>query len=140
MAKTTLILGNLRTERLENGRRTLIRSLGVQIGDEEIIVPAGITTDFSSIPWWGRILVRWSRVDIAGVVHDWLYQTAAMSRREADQRWRSVARAGDHRANAFQAWVGYIALRLGGWIAWNRHRRQNQSPRKESKAEGLHSG
>ena len=28
------------------------------------------TTDYSSLPWAKRWLVNWSRVDIAGVVHD----------------------------------------------------------------------
>jgi len=77
------------------------------------------------IPWYGRILVRWSKVDIAGVVHDWYYQTGATSRARADEIWRLVAMAGTYHANAIQAWIGWFALRVGGWIAWRRYRRQD---------------
>ncbi len=115
----------MQTERLEDGRRQLLRDLVVKIDGERISVPAGTITDFSSIPWFGRMFMRWSRVDIAGVVHDWLYQTGSMSRGRADKIWRLIAIAGKHPANAFQAWLGWLALRFGGWIAWYRHRRQD---------------
>ncbi len=119
---TRLVSGPLRTERLGNGRRRLLRQLVVQVADDRITVPAGTETDFSSIPWFGRILVRWSKVDVAGVVHDWLYQTGAMTRSDADDIWRLVAIAGDHRANGFQARTAWLGLRLGGWYAWDQHR------------------
>jgi len=109
-----LVSGPLQTERQGDGRRRLLRDLVVEVDGLQITIPAGTLTDFSSIPWYGRILVRWSKVDIAGVVHDWLYQTAFTSRARADKIWRLVAVAGDHHANAFQAWVGWLALRVGG--------------------------
>lgn len=114
----------LQTERLKDGRRRLLRELVVEIEATPIHVPENTVTDFSSIPWFGRILVRWSRVDIAGVVHDRLYQTGQCSRRDADRVWRLAATAGERHANALQAWVGWLALRVGGWIAWNRHRQR----------------
>ena len=122
MSSIRLVSDLLQTERQRDGRRLLLRELVVEVGGLMITVPAGTLTDFSSIPWFGRALVRWSKVDIAGVVHDWLYQTAFVSRARADRIWRLVAIAGDHHANAFQAWVGWLALRLAGWIAWNHHR------------------
>ena len=97
----------------------------MEIEGDPLTIPAGTITDFSSIPWYGRILVRWSKVDIAGVVHDWYYQTGDTSRARADAIWRLVAMAGTYHANAFQAWVGWLALRVGGWIAWRRYRRQD---------------
>ena len=123
--ETTIVGGNLRTERLPNGKRTLLRALTVRLGGEggeDITVPAGTETDFSSIPWFGRILVRWSRVDIAGVVHDYLYAEQSKSRREADRIWRDVAIAGEHSANWVQVTIGYLALRISGWISWARKR------------------
>jgi len=122
-----LVSDFLQTERLPDGRRLLLRELIVVVDGERITVPAETRTDFSSIPWFGRILVRWSRVDIAGVVHDRLYQTGLTSRSHADKIWRMVAVAGEHRASWFQAWVGWLSLRLGGWIAWNRHRKLDDS-------------
>jgi hypothetical protein len=128
MKKQTRIVGDMmQTERREDGRRFLLRDLHLEIEGDPIRIPAGTITDFSSIPWYGRILVRWSKVDIAGVVHDWYYQTGASSRAKADAIWRLVAVAGTHRANAFQAWVGWLALRVGGWVAWNRYRRQDMA-------------
>lgn len=121
-ASTRRTSGPLQTERLANGRRRLLRDLEVEIGGEAITVPAGTETDYSSIPWFGRSLVRWSKVDVAGVVHDWLYQSGAAPRDRADAVWRRVAQAGEHRANAFQAWAGWLGLRLGGWYAWARYR------------------
>lgn len=126
MNKQTRIVGDMmQTERREDGRRFLLRNLDLEIEGDPLTIPAGTITDFSSIPWYGRILVRWSKVDIAGVVHDWYYQTGAASRARADKIWRLVAVAGTHRANAFQAWVGWLALRVGGWIAWHRYRSQD---------------
>ena len=122
-----LVSGLLQTERQRDGRRRLLRDLVVDVAGQQITIPAGTLTDFSSIPWFGRILVRWSKVDIAGVIHDWLYQTAFISRARADKIWRLVAMAGEHHANAFQAWVGWFALRLGGWITWYRFRNQDAS-------------
>jgi len=78
-------------------------------------------------PWYGRMLVRCSKVDIAGVVNDWFYQTGATSRARADAIWRLVAVAGTHHASAFQTWVGWLALRVGGWLAWRRYRRQDKT-------------
>ena len=107
----------------------------VDVDGQQITIPAGTLTDFSSIPWFGRILVRWSKVDIAGVVHDWLYQTAFTSRARADKTWRLVAIAGEHHANAFQAWVGWLALRVSGWLAWYRLRNQDTASQVPNNAE-----
>lgn len=122
MESTRLVSGPLQTERMENGRRRLLRELIVEVAGERISIPAGTETDFSSIPWFGRMLVRWSRVDVAGVVHDWLYQTGVMSRARSDTIWRLVATAGEHRANQFQAWTAWAGLRIGGWYAWDGYR------------------
>lgn len=114
-----LIGGLLQTERQPDGSRILLRDLSLCIEDKKYTVPKGTRTDFSSIPWYGRWLVRWSRVDIAGVVHDWLYLTATEDRKRSDQIWRLVAISGKHRANLVQAWIGYIVLRAWGWRTWN---------------------
>ena len=108
----------LRTDRLPSGRRQLVRDLIVCVDEQTWTIPQGTDTDYSSIPAIGRFVVRWSRVDIAGVIHDWLYQEKQVSRRYADRIWRLVAQRGDHRANALQAFICWVALRIfGGW-AW----------------------
>ena len=121
-AETELLSGPLQTERLPNGTRRLLRDLIVKVGQDTIQVPAGFVTDYSSIPWFGRSLVRWSKVDIAGVIHDYLYQDGSMSRKRADEIWRIVAMSGKHNANAAQAWLAWAALRIGASKAWNNYR------------------
>jgi hypothetical protein len=123
-----LISGFLQTERLPSGKRRLIRDLIVEVEGKPFTIPKDTRTDFSSIPAIGRMFVRWSKVDIAGVVHDWLYENGEPNgdRREADRIWRLVAVSGQHHANAFQAWGCWFFLRLFGGFAWNRHRRRLQ--------------
>ena len=114
------IIGRLlQTERQNDGRRILLRDLTVKVEFDTITVPMGTTTDFSTIPWFGRVLVRWSRVDIAGVVHDYLYHKQTFTRSKADRIWRLCAVSGNHSANCCQAWIAWFALKVGGWVAWN---------------------
>lgn len=122
----------LRTERLSDGRRTLLCDLVVEVKlardaqPEQITVKSGFETDFSSIPTALQWIVRWSRVDIAGVVHDWLYATGVMKRRRADEIWRTLALSGSHHANLFQAYICWIGLLACGWYSWKRHSRDRQ--------------
>ena len=131
MAETKLVSGALQTERLDNGDRKLLRNLIVKINEEYITIPVETRTDYSSIPWFGRMLVRWSKVDVAGVVHDWLYAEGkirhkSISRAKADEIWRLVALAGEHHANFFQAWICWFFLRIGGWLVWNKCRQKDK--------------
>ena len=112
----------LQTERLTDGKRKLLRELTVDAGGLTFVIPESYVTDYSSIPWWARWVVRWSRVDVAGVVHDHLYANQELSRRAADRIWRLIARDGYTRANWVQAWVCWLGLRVGGWIVWYRRK------------------
>lgn len=131
MPETKLISGALQTQRLENGHRKLLRTLIVKVDKEYISIPKDSKTDYSSIPGIGRVLVHWARVDIAGVVHDWLYEEGELaykpiSRSKADKIWRQVALAGKHHANFFQAWVCWFFLRIFGGIAWGKYRQKEK--------------
>ena len=118
----------LRTERLENGDRVLLAPLERESCEAKIVVPEGFETDFSSVPFWARFVVRWSRVDVAGVVHDWCYhvglrdESGKPSRALSDRVWRDIAQRGQSRANPVQAWLCWTGLWLGGWCAWNKSR------------------
>ena len=127
----------LRTKRLESGRRKLISPLKrkvcsssfstqkvevyaeggrVDLSSGEIVVPRGFDTDFSSIPTPLHWIVRWSRVDIAGVVHDFLYRETNAPRDDADRVWWELALSGQHSANWYQARICWLMLRgFGGW-------------------------
>lgn len=127
MAKPSYVVsGPLQTERIPDGRRRLLRDLVVKVGYyARIEAQKNFTTDFSSIPWFARFLVRWSKVDIAGIAHDWLYQTGLSTRKTADEVWRLVAMAGEHRASPFQARLCWIFLRIFSCRAWKSYRNQD---------------
>lgn len=120
--KSTVISPPLQTERMPDGRRKLLRDLVLLVEGKEYPIEEGYITDYSSIPWFGRFVVRWSRVDIAGVIHDWLYEKGSGSRSEADRVWRVVARSGKHHANCLQAGICWFALRVCAWCAWRRNK------------------
>ena len=109
--------GPLQVERLSDGRRKLLRRLDVVVNGEPISVRTDFVTDFSSIPWFARFVIDWSKVDVAGVVHDFLYSVESRdySRSRADVIWFKVAISGSHRANVIQAALGYVAIVLFGW-------------------------
>lgn len=122
--------GALRVERLPDGRRQLVRDLRVDVsrdvdGNDIVEVPKDFVTDYSSLPWGTRWLVHWSRVDVAGVVHDYLYRCGGTmpdtySKAQSDRIWRWIALSGDRRAWPYQAWIGWFALRLFGWWAFRK--------------------
>lgn len=125
-----LVSPPLRTDRLASGRRRLVRDFVIKVEGREFTVWKGTTSDFSSIPNFARWLVRWSKVDLAGVVHDALYHDGGpLTRGQADTVWRIVARSGRHRANWVQGWTCWLFLRLAGWAAWNSHKRRRKQRR-----------
>ncbi len=131
MSKVKLLPpGGIQASREPDGRRKLLRELRLRLNGELFVVPVGFVTDYSSVPWFARGLVRWDRVDLAGIAHDLAYKTGTLGlggrplgRREADRIWRHVARTGQHHANLAQAWVCWAGLRVGGWIVWRRYRK-----------------
>ena len=144
MGTATLRSDNLLVERLPNGKRKVLRDLTITSGNRTITVPAGFVTDYSSIPLPILIIVltaiasvldsgyllfltllcipRFSRVDLAGVVHDWLYESGGIERYRADQIWANIAMSGQSRANFVQASICFIALRVGGIYPWLAYR------------------
>lgn len=139
--------GPLRVERLDSGRRRLLRDLVIDLGtdlglgsdkfdgfslsddgDTVITVPEDFDTDFSSIPWFARSLYRFDAVDLAGTCHDWAY-FVGVPRKEADEIWRLVAISGERRAKGWQGRLGWLALRLLGGIAYSDHARRRAKRR-----------
>ena len=123
----------LKTKRLPNGDRTLIGPLKVKgfrtalpnlqvpTGDVSrgmISVDSGFITDFSSVPTPLHWVVRWSSVDIAGVVHDFLYRDTGCSRRIADDVWLELAQSGNTGVGRCRAWLCWAILR--GFGRYNR--------------------
>lgn len=99
------------------------QSAGLQA---EIVVPAGFQTDVASIPrpLWA-LIPKEGRYNRPAVIHDWLYTTAtvsgkAIARADADHALKEAMHACGVRWT--QRWAIYAGVRLGGALAWRRHR------------------
>ena len=84
-----------------------------------IEVPAGFPTDLGSIPRGARNLAQSTDAPEAFVVHDWNYQTGQVTRAEADNILHEMLKS---RVSWFSQKLIYTGVRLGGWVAWNKHR------------------
>ena len=107
-----------------------------EVGGEKYVIPAGFQFDGASVP---KFLASWlSPVGIllaGGLVHDYVYKytvllkknkkdtSEPMTQKQADQLFRdiNIEQNGIHVLN----WAAYLALRAGGFVAWNGHRKRN---------------
>jgi hypothetical protein len=88
----------------------------------EFVIPTGFVTDFASsqIGRWDTLPPKASRSESAAL-HDWLYVIGTVSRLEADQLFREALQS-----QGLSAWIclkAYLGVRVGGWVAWAKHRR-----------------
>jgi hypothetical protein len=100
--------------------------------DITVVVPAGFTTDFNSVPRaiWGYF-PPWQYLK-AGLVHDWLYGhparfqspslTPPLTRQQCDDIHRRILDLEGCRWSKRQ--LVYAALRIGGGPAWAQHREE----------------
>jgi hypothetical protein len=107
-----------------------------EVNGEKYVIPAGFQFDGASVP---KFLASWlSPVGIllmGGLVHDYAYKytvllkkgkkktSEPMTQKQADQLFRdiNIEQNGIHVLN----WAAYLALRAGGFAAWNGHRKNN---------------
>lgn len=105
-----------------------------------IFIHPDFVTDGASIPWYVRWLIpksgKWNR---AALFHDYLYKYGgfwnekaewiAVTRQEADDIYYGLMRSrGVSKKNAQTQWTG---LKAGGWVAWNKHRRNDKQWKKD---------
>lgn len=95
-----------------------------------VTVPAGFPTDGESCPRWLPIVnsLFGDVADEGAVVHDWLYYTMLCDRETADR----VLLEAMGTLPDMETWRKYgifFALRAGGWVAWNEHRKLGHSIR-----------
>lgn len=84
-----------------------------------IVVPAGFITDFASVPRLPfAYMLTGGKANAAAVVHDWLYSTQTVDRATADAVFREAIGAAGH--SGFTAWLMWLGVRLGGWVAWDK--------------------
>jgi hypothetical protein len=106
-----------------------------KLDGQEYVIPKGFVFDGASVP---KFLASWlSPVGIlllGGLVHDFIYKYETLvlkgkkkcepnfTQKEADQLFRdiNIEQNGIHVLN----YAAYYALRLGGFVAWNGHRKR----------------
>jgi hypothetical protein len=101
------------------------------------VIPKGFIFDGASVPKFARSWLSPMGVLLSGgLVHDWIYKyqslklsgkkksaTGKKTQKEADQLFRDIC----IHVNGFKIlnYIAYYALRLGGFMAWNKHRKVN---------------
>jgi len=89
-------------------------------------VPKGFVTDFGSIPPLFRILPSFSPSGVsakAATLHDFHYAVQVLERRAADDLFfRALLASGTNLPAAQLFWCG---VRIGGWLAWWKRRKEN---------------
>lgn len=119
------VLTPLHVKRMPSGKRMIMSELVFTVDGVRFEVPVGFITDFSSFPWFARFIVRWSKVDTAGVIHDWLLRNLPpnWARKKADQVWYVAAQEGESSANRVQAYISWLGIRANSlWQANYRNR------------------
>lgn len=113
-------LGHLDTRVYLPGEFVLINQFGYKTESGETIwAPRGFITDFASIPRMLHWMISPNGVSRkAAVIHDWLYCSQINTRSHADAVFLEALKASG--ANWAQRTVMYSAVRMGGWIYWNR--------------------
>ncbi len=85
-------------------------------------VPVGFYTDFASVPRLGIVYAMLGdRAHQPAVVHDWLYYAAITTREEADDVLMEAMTV--IALPWFQKYPIWWGVRIGGWAAWNAHRK-----------------
>ena len=107
-----------------------------KINDITYVIPAGFQFDGASIPKFLRTFFSPVGVLlIGGLVHDYMYKYTAckpvsnksallvVDQKRADQIFRDI----NIEVNGFyfMNYLAYWSLRLGGFVAWNGHRKRN---------------
>jgi hypothetical protein len=89
---------------------------------EVIAVPVGFYTDFASVPRLGIIYAMLGdRAHESAVVHDFCYYMGMTTRKMADDILLEAM--GVEGFPWWQRWPIYTGVRVGGWAAWNAHRK-----------------
>lgn len=122
-------------------RWRLIQTWTYRFKDITISVPRGFIFDGASIPRiFRRVYAPTGYLFLAALIHDFCYQRGyyymvtqkvnkynykvKVSRAEADELFAKIATV-EYPSHSIKTEVAYLALRVGGWIAWDKHRKIN---------------
>jgi hypothetical protein len=114
----------------------LVSDWKYNMNGNEYVIPAGFQFDGASIPKFLRTFFSPVGVLlIGGLVHDYMYKYSALksvqangalllvNQKKADQIFRDI----NIEVNGFyfMNYLAYWSLRIGGFVAWNGHRKRN---------------
>ena len=122
---------------LLGGRRWEIsKDFVYELNGVKYVIPKGFTFDGASVPkFLATFLSPVGVLLLGGLIHDYAYKYAALkpalqkssllvlNQKQADKIFRDI----NIEVNGFYFlnYLAYWALRLGGWLAWNSHRKRN---------------
>jgi len=115
---------------LENGKFELINELRATTPYGLITVPKGFITDLASIPWIAQIIIpKIGKQNRSSIIHDYLYETGNINGKKITQKIADKIYLGLMRSRKVSKWnakTQYRALRMFGWYAWNKYRKQDK--------------
>ena len=105
------------------------------LNGENFVIPKGFKFDGASVPkFLAQFLSPVGLLLIGGLIHDYGYKYETLLRKNKttngirSQKWMDKTfRDINIEVNGFYFlnYLAYWALRLGGWVAWNKHRKVN---------------
>ena len=122
------LLGSIRWE--------ISKDFVYELNGVKYVIPKGFTFDGASVPkFLATFLSPVGVLLLGGLIHDYAYKYAALkpalqkssllvlNQKQADKIFRDI----NIEVNGFYFlnYLAYWALRLGGWLAWNGHRKRN---------------
>lgn len=106
------------------------RDWKVEVSGRSYLVPAGFNFDGDSVPRWP--IIYWIAKGRSGLkapcIHDWLYITQPVSRRQADQAYLFMMQ----HSGVEKRWqiIHYLGVRIGGWVGWRQNAKRKENRRK----------
>ena len=116
----------------EQGVFILIKELEYLDGRDHLwVIPKGTESNLSNFPFFVRTFVPVTSLIKSPFLHDYLYGEQpidsstgkTVTRKTADRLYKEGAVHEGHMSK-FQAWRFYTGLRLGGWRAFNKCKRE----------------
>ncbi len=95
----------------------LVDELIYEGNTDRILVPQGFITDFASVPrvLWS-LCPSYGKYTKAAVIHDYLYNSKILRRKDADGMFRRIM--GELGVGAFKRYTMWAAVRMFGWLSY----------------------
>lgn len=112
-------LTSLTVREVDDSYWQLAENLVYQGNADMFTVPAGFKTDFASVPraLW-NIIPPTGLHTKAAVIHDWLYHSKIVTRKDADGIFDRIMR--ESGVSSIKRGIMWSAVRLFGGFAWNK--------------------